>query len=134
MKYRLKSDREVVVRHDYKKEIIFSPSDFVRPEFLLQILTIPPNTKQRLHFHKKQTEVYFVLEGKALVYVDKREFTAYPGDAFMSGPHEMHYLWNQSNKEFKLAVFKFDIPKEEDTEWVGKGKSESKDQNLKSKN
>ena len=65
MKYVTAGKGEKVVRQDYEKVIQFTVDDFLQPGHLLQEVTIPPKTKQRVHFHTQQTEVFYILEGEA---------------------------------------------------------------------
>jgi len=117
MKYRPSGAGGIIKKKDYSKRIIFTREDFEEEGHLLQVVTIPPKTKQRSHFHKVQTEVFYILEGEALIYINDKEYLAKPSDAFICSPRDRHNLWNKSEKEFKLAVFKINLPKEVDIEW-----------------
>jgi len=119
MKYKSHDTGEAVHKKDYSKRVIFSPEDFQEKGHLLQVVTIPPKTKQRSHFHHKQTEVFYILEGEAYIYINGKEFLAKPGDAFICSPGDKHNLWNQTDKDFKLVVFKINFSKEDDTKWEG---------------
>ena len=55
MKYNSLSKVVPIVKPDYSKKILFNPEDFIQPGHLLQVVTIPPQTKQRVHYHHKQT-------------------------------------------------------------------------------
>jgi quercetin dioxygenase-like cupin family protein len=118
MSYRSVDGGEIVIQQDYVKRIIFKPDDFPNPGHLLQVVTIPPNTKQRLHWHRKQTEVFFALEGECLIYLNGLEYRTRPGDAILCNPNDKHNLWNKTKKPFKLAVFKINLPDKDDTVWV----------------
>ena len=119
MKYRPAGEGEQVVKEDYRKRIIFSFDDFDEKGHLLQVVTIPPNTRQRMHFHQLQTEVFYILEGETLITINGVEYLARPGDAFICSPGEVHNLWNKTDKEFRLVVFKINWPEdEEDSHWV----------------
>jgi mannose-6-phosphate isomerase-like protein (cupin superfamily) len=118
MKYRPAGSGEVVEEKDYAKTIIFSPDDFAEEGHLLQVVTVPPRTKQRLHFHREQTEVFYVLDGQAVIELAGEEFLARPGDAFTCSPGDRHSLWNQSEHDFRLVVFKINTPAEDDTDWM----------------
>lgn len=119
MKYKRAGTGDEVVKEDYRKRIIFSSEDFEEKGHLLQIVTIPPNTRQRLHSHLKQTEVFYILEGETVIRINGVNHLAGPGDAFICSPGEVHNLWNKTDKEFKLVVFKINLPEgEEDTQWV----------------
>jgi quercetin dioxygenase-like cupin family protein len=118
MKYRPAGSGEIVEEKDYGKTIIFSGDDFEAPGHLLQVVTVPPRTRQRLHLHREQTEVFYVLEGQALIALGGDEYLALPGDAFICSPGDRHSLWNQSDDDFRLVVFKINKPEEEDVVWI----------------
>lgn len=64
MKYRASTEGTEIIKKDYRKKIIFSLDDFDEKGHLLQMVTIPPDTRQRRHSHDRQTEVFFILEGR----------------------------------------------------------------------
>jgi quercetin dioxygenase-like cupin family protein len=118
MKYRPSTQGEEIVKRDYRKKIIFSLDDFDENGHLLQVVTIPPDTRQRMHSHDKQTEVFYILEGEAIITINDVDHIAKPGDAFICSPGDVHHLWNKTNKDFRLVVFKINLPKEgKDTRW-----------------
>ncbi len=119
MRYRTAGAGEVVEEQDYSKIIIFSSDDFEVPGHVLQVVTVPPHTRQRLHLHRQQTEIFYVLEGQAVIRIGGEEFPAQPGDAFICSPGDRHSLWNQSGEDFRLVVFKINKPEEDDTTWCG---------------
>ncbi len=118
MKYRAAGSGEIVQEQDYSKIIIFSGEDFEAPGHLLQVVTVPPRTRQRLHLHREQTEVFYVLEGRALIEIGGEQYTVQPGDALICSPGDQHSLWNQSDYDFRLVVFKIDRPEGEDVVWI----------------
>ncbi len=82
---------------------------------------MPPMTKQRLHLHREQTEVFYILEGVAVIQIRAQDYVARPGDAFICDPGDTHSLWNQSDEDFKVVVFKINKPEEDDTDWLEGG-------------
>ncbi len=118
MKYRPSTEGQEIVKEDYKKKIIFSLDDFDEKGHLLQVVTIPPNTRQRMHFHHKQTEVFYILEGEATITLNDVDYPARPGDAFICSPGDVHSVWNKTDRDFRLVVFKINLPEdEEDSHW-----------------
>lgn len=117
-KYAPAGSGDSVPEVDYSKTIVFSGHDFEEPGHLLQVVSIPSQTRQRLHFHREQTEVFYVLEGEAVIELAGEEFPARPGDAFVCGPGDQHSLWNRSDEDFRLLVFKICLPEEDDTAWM----------------
>jgi quercetin dioxygenase-like cupin family protein len=118
MKYNSLDQVMSVDKLDYSKKIIFDSDDFIQSGHLLQVVTIPPRTKQRIHFHNKQTEVFYVLKGKALLTINEVEYPTKEGDSFICSPGDKHNLWNKSDEKYEILVFKIDFQKDnEDTEW-----------------
>lgn len=118
MKYLRSNQAKTIEKQDYSKSIIFDTQEFKQKGHLLQTVTIPPETKQREHYHKKQTEVFYILKGECSIFINDMEFPATPGDAFICEPGDKHYLHNKSKEPFKLLVFKIDYPQDgEDTIW-----------------
>ena len=118
MKFRPSTQGTEIVRKDYRKKIIFSLDDFEEKGHLLQVVTIPPNTRQRMHFHDQQTEVFYLLEGEATITVNDVDYPARSGDAFICSPGDVHNLWNKTDQEFTLLVFKINMPEAgEDSHW-----------------
>lgn len=119
MKYKTSTESKVLVKKDYSKRIIFSLEDFNAKGHLLQVVTIPALTKQRMHFHHKQTEVFYILDGETVININGKDYLAKAGDAFICEPGDKHFLWNKTDKEFKLVVFKINMSEDtDDTDWV----------------
>ena len=118
MRYASSLSGNEIIKKDYRKKILFSLTDFQDDGHLLQIVTIPPQTKQRLHSHNKQTEVFYILEGEAAITINNVDYESKPGDAFICSPGDVHNLWNKTDKDFKLLVFKINLPEnDQDSNW-----------------
>lgn len=66
----------IVTQKDYSKTILLTPQGFKDNSHLLQVVTIPPKTKQHLHFHKTHTQVYYILEREAVIIFNNEEILA----------------------------------------------------------
>jgi quercetin dioxygenase-like cupin family protein len=118
MKYRPSTEGKEILEKDYRKRIIFSLDDFDEKGHLLHVVTIPPSTRQRLHSHRRQTEVFYILEGEATITINDVDYLAKPGDAFICSPGDVHNVWNKAREDFRLVVFKINLPEaEEDSYW-----------------
>lgn len=120
MKYLAKDQGEIISQKDYSKRIIFTAGDLKSKGNLVQVVTIKPAIVQRPHFHKIQTEVFYILEGQAYLVVNDKKILAKPGDAFVCEPKEKHQVINKFSKEVKILVFKINLPKTDDTVWKDK--------------
>lgn len=119
MKYKSVSEGKIITQSDYSKRIIFSFDEFKEKGHLLQTVTIPPRTKQRQHYHNKQIEVFYILTGEAVININAQDYTTTTGDAFICEPGDKHFVWNKSDKEFRLVVFKINYQLgSDDTIWI----------------
>lgn len=119
-KYAPASEGKLITKEDYSKIILLEPKDFDQPGHQMQVVIVPPKTRMRVHWHNKQTEVYYVLEGGSLVVLNGEKYMTHPGDAFIIRPGVKHTVWNDTDKPFKQVVFKIDYPEGDDTVWEKK--------------
>lgn len=118
MKYYKAKSGEEIKKEDYSKIVLFNQNDFKAKDKLIQLATIYPNTKQRLHFHKYQTTILYILEGESLLVINNQEIFLKVGDSVICEPGDKHYFWNKNNSNFTFIVFKIDLPMEDDTNWI----------------
>lgn len=120
MKYKKFSDGKLIQKQDYSKVVLFDLNDFKASGHWLQLVTIPPQTKQRAHVHHQQTEVEYVLDGEATFIINGEEILATKGDAFVIEPGDKHNVWNKSDVPCQILVFKINYPEngEGDSEWL----------------
>lgn len=117
MKYYKANSGELIKKQDYSKIVLFDQNNFPKKDNLLQIATIYPQTKQRLHYHDKQTTVLYILQGECLLYINGQELMVAVGDALICEPGDKHYFWNKTEKDFTFVVFKLNLPEQDDTHW-----------------
>ena len=73
----------------------FKGMDFVH-------VTIKDSTKK--HYHKKLTEIYYVLKGSIKVDVDNKIENLKEGQMIMIFPNTNHKAWKTSKEDAKLLV------------------------------
>jgi len=95
----------------YKKKIILDENDLNCKGTLFQIIKINPRTEIKPHFHKKMTEVFFILKGNAIIFIERKNYRLKPGDTLVCHPNEIHGAKNSSNEEFEYIVFKTNVEK-----------------------
>ena len=106
MKYKPSAEGQEIVKPDYRKKIIFSLDDFDEKGHLLQVVTIPPETRQRPHSHEKQTEVFYILEGEATLTIN---------DVDITGPDQYAKVVSGLDKSRAAALL---VMRGEQTQWV----------------
>lgn len=65
-------------------------------------VTIKDSTKR--HYHKKLTEVYFVLKGSIAVEADEKIEHLKEGDMIMIYPNTNHKAWKTSKEDAEILV------------------------------
>ncbi|MFW6185652.1 MAG: cupin domain-containing protein [Halobacteriota archaeon] len=97
----------------YRKMRVFD----VASDSYVQIVEVKPNSTVGKHYHKKQTEVYSIRSGNAVLGIDDEEWDARSGDIFLCQPMSKHWVINNSEEPFHLLVFKYNWV-EDDTVWL----------------
>jgi quercetin dioxygenase-like cupin family protein len=55
---------------------------------------------------------------KKKITINDVDRLATPGDAFICSPGDVHSVWNKTDREFRLVVFKINLPERgEDSYW-----------------
>jgi mannose-6-phosphate isomerase-like protein (cupin superfamily) len=124
MKYVSGGKGRVVTKSDYSKEILLELKDFKQPGHLLQVVTNTARTKQRLHYHKKQTEVWYILQGEATWIVNDIEYKVKPGDSFIIEPGDTHQADNMGDIDMKVLVFKINLPADDEDWYIPNSKKD----------
>lgn len=107
------SDGEWEDKGPYRKMRVFD----IASDSYVQIVEVKSNSRVGEHYHKKQTEVYSIQRGSAVLGIDDKEWDAKTGDIFLCRPMSHHWVINDSNEPFQLLVFKYNWVKG-DTVWL----------------
>ncbi|MEE8403175.1 MAG: cupin domain-containing protein [Candidatus Hydrothermarchaeaceae archaeon] len=99
----------------YKKRILAGEAQLGRGN-IAQIVRIWPGQKVKPHHHRQQTELFYILEGMALLSIAGREVEAGPGDVYLCKPGDIHSVKNNGTGDFEILVFKTGW-KEDDSYW-----------------
>ncbi len=106
---------EWIKRDGYKKRILAGEEELGRTN-LVQIVKIGPGQEVKPHYHDQQTELFYILKGRALLFIAGEEFNAKTGDTYVCRPKDTHYVKNNGTEDFELIVFKTNW-KEGDSYW-----------------
>lgn len=87
-----------------KSEIIeiFHPNNSEIKNQSLALAVVAPQKHTELHCHKNSEEVYFVLEGEGIIYLDGTEVKTEKNNAILIKPGLKHNIKNTGNKELKF--------------------------------
>ena len=71
-----------------------------------------------IHKLKNSVEVYYILEGKGIMYINDEEEEVQPGQVIYIPPDSKQYIENVGNKELKFLCIVYPIWNEEDEELI----------------
>ncbi|MPS73937.1 MAG: cupin domain-containing protein [Chryseobacterium sp.] len=66
--------------------------------------TMPPHSKEQLHFHKNAQQFFFILKGKATFVVDEEVFEVAENSGFHITPNKNHLIENKSDVDLEFLV------------------------------
>ena len=80
---------------------------------LIEDIIISPKGEIPCHNHNFTDEIFYITNNSAVMIVNDKEFKVSPGDMIYVNKNENHGFRNDSNKEFKMIVFKINFQKED---------------------
>lgn len=66
--------------------------------------TMPCNSKEKLHYHEKSMQFFFILNGIATFEIDNKEFTASSGSGIIIHPGAKHRIINNGPSALEFLV------------------------------
>ena len=83
----------------------------------IQINKFKPGVNVPAHYHKKTSEIFYILSGNAIIKIGKKTYKCKPGKILFCKPKQIHSVINKSKSEFSLLTFKINATKK-DFYWV----------------
>lgn len=65
---------------------------------------MPPNTKEEAHYHKKAEQIFYILSGIAVFYIEEQKITIREGETLTILPEQRHYIANESDTSIEFLV------------------------------
>jgi mannose-6-phosphate isomerase-like protein (cupin superfamily) len=78
---------------------------------LIEDVIVVPKGEIPCHSHDFTDEIFYIISNSAIMIVDNEEFEVNPGDMIYVDKNENHGFRNESDKEFKIIVFKINFQK-----------------------
>ena len=78
---------------------------------LIEDVIVVPNGEIPCHAHDFTDEIFYIINNSAIMIVNNEEFQVNPGDMIYVDKKESHGFRNESDKEFKMIVFKINFQK-----------------------
>jgi mannose-6-phosphate isomerase-like protein (cupin superfamily) len=88
---------------------IYEKGDFVSPLHHVATVTVPPGGAIGEHLHDGTEELYLILEGSGLVYVDGTVTRVKRGDLILTGPGHSHRLDNDGDSPVLLIAINSEL-------------------------
>lgn len=84
---------------------VFSGEEFDTNIRFFNYTILPPGTSIGNHKHGNDEEIYIVLEGEGIFYMDEKEYPVRAGSIMKNNPYGIHGLRNTGDAELKILVF-----------------------------
>lgn len=111
---------EWVERENYRKRLLARGE--LGEGVVVQLVQVPPGKRVGEHYHRHQTEFYYILRGSAELRIGGEVYRAGRGEAYVCLPGEVHSVDNRSGGEpFELLVLKLNY-RGEDSVWLEGGR------------
>lgn len=65
---------------------------------------MPSGTAEKLHFHEKAEQFFYVLKGEAVFYLNGEKFFVKSGESIIILPKSKHYISNESEDDLEFLV------------------------------
>lgn len=65
---------------------------------------MPAGTAEKLHFHEVAEQLFYILKGEAVFYIDNGKFQVRAGESISIQPQSKHFISNESLEETEFLV------------------------------
>ena len=68
---------------------------------------MPPDTAEKLHYHEKATQFFFILKGRAKFKIDGEEVELREQQAIQIDPKQKHCIANHQNTDLEFILYTY---------------------------
>ncbi|MGG5210718.1 cupin domain-containing protein [Chryseobacterium sp. MIQD13] len=65
---------------------------------------MPAGTAEKLHLHERAEQVFYILKGEAVLYINNKKFVVKSGESISIQPKSEHFISNESHEELEFLV------------------------------
>jgi mannose-6-phosphate isomerase-like protein (cupin superfamily) len=65
---------------------------------------MPAGAAEKLHFHERAEQVFYILKGEAMLYINNGKFQVKAGESISIQPGSKHFISNESEDEIEFLV------------------------------
>lgn len=86
------------------KDIILTPAEMLDKALMFNVITLPSGSRIKEHAHMPDAEIYFLLEGEAIVTDNDTQAVIHAGDVVFTGNGDKHSISNNSGKDIRFLA------------------------------
>lgn len=86
------------------KDIILTPEEMLDKAMMFNVITLPSGSKIKEHSHIPDAEIYYMLEGEAIVTDNDTQAVIHAGDVVFTGNGDRHSITNNSGKDIRFLA------------------------------
>ena len=86
------------------KDIILTPEEMLDKALMFNVITLPSGSKIKEHSHQPDAEIYYMLEGEAIVTDNDTQAVIHAGDVVFTGNGDRHSISNNSGKDIRFLA------------------------------
>ena len=114
MKIIKKGEKDWQEGADYFKKVLLEADNLSAGNFVMQEVKMKPGTRANKHYHKKQTELFYIINNNGNFIVGDENIKLEAGDLLLVNVGEKHTVANNSKEEFIFLAIKLNF-NEKDT-------------------
>ncbi|WP_370897604.1 cupin domain-containing protein [Chryseobacterium gossypii] len=65
---------------------------------------MPSGTSEKRHYHNNAEQLFYILNGKAVFYMEEEKFFVNTGESISIMPKQKHYISNESAEDLEFLV------------------------------
>ncbi len=65
---------------------------------------MPPGAAEKLHFHERAEQFFYILKGEAAFYINGEKFSVKTGESVSVLPKSKHCIANESSEDLEFLV------------------------------
>ena len=74
------------------------------PNLSVKLESMPPGTKEMLHYHEKAQQFFFILKGSATFYLTNQKYSLTAQQGISVKPGQQHFIANETGEVLEFLV------------------------------
>ncbi len=107
MKIIKQNNKEWQQKEGYSKKILLNEDDLNYKGGLVQLIKVKPREVAGVHYHKKQTEIFYFLTKNGYWMINGEKHVFEMGDTLVIEPNDEHFVMNDTEEDYIYLAFKF---------------------------